>query len=310
METYSIFDLSLIYAMIRYSTPILYAALAAVITQQANILNIGIEGIMLSGAFVAVCISFFTQSWILAILAAVIFGVILSLLMGVIHIKFEANIFAVGTAINLLALAVTKFGIQQFLGTSGSFYDPKIVTIPRFYWQVLEKHKVLNVLFNNYSLMEVLGIVLVFVMSFVLYKTVWGLRVRSIGRFELAAQTAGIPVNRMKYEVMIISGILGGLAGAHLSIGYSQLFAENMTNGRGFMGVAAMFFGGGNPVFVWIGSLLFGFTDSVGSRLQSYGWSSQFVLMLPYIITIIVLVISLWRQAEREKKKKSSLYSS
>jgi len=106
---------------------------------------------------------------------------------------------------------------------------------------------------------------------------------------------------------MVISGILGGMAGAHLSIGYSQMFTENMTNGRGFMGVAAMFFGSANPMLAWIGCLLFGLTDSIGGRLQAYGWPSQFVLMMPYIITIFVLTVSLWRKSVREAKIKSSL---
>ena len=166
---------------------------------------------------------------------------------------------------------------------------------------------VLNQVFNNWNLMEILGIFSVFGMYFLLYRTVWGLRLRSVGRFPLAAETAGINVNRMKYSVMVISGVFGGLAGAHLSIGYSQMFIENMTNGRGFMGVAAMFFGGANPVFAWIGSLLFGFVDSVGGRLQAYGWPSQFVLMLPYIITVAVLAFSMWRQRSKDAAEKSPL---
>ena len=149
---------------------------------------------------------------------------------------------------------------------------------------------------------------MVLVLTFLLYRTVWGLRLRSVGHSPMAAETAGINVKKMKYQIMIISGILGGMAGAHLSIGYSKMFIENMTNGRGFMGVAAMFFGGANPVFAWIGSLLFGFIDSIGGRLQAYGWPSQFVLMQPYIITVLVLAISLWRKAKREEKAKSSLF--
>ena len=307
MELSSIFDLSLIYATIRAATPILYAALAAVITQQANIINVGTEGIMLTGAFVAVCVSFYTGSWIIALLASMVAGVAMAMIMAFAHIKYKADICAIGTAVNLLALAITKFGLKQFLGTSGSFYDPNITPIPKINIPALEKNEVLNTLFNNYSLMEILGIVMVFVISFFLYRTVWGLRLRSVGRFEMAAQTAGINVNKMKYQVMIISGLLGGIAGAHLSIGYSQMFAENMTNGRGFMGVAAMFFGSANPVLAWVGCLLFGFTDSVGARLQSYGLPSQFVLMLPYIITIAVLAVSLWRKAVKDRKIKSSL---
>ncbi|OLS02663.1 ABC transporter permease [Tissierella creatinophila] len=303
----SIFDYTLIYATIRAATPILFAALAAAITEQGDITNIGTEGIMLTSAFAAVLVSYTTGSWILALIVSMIAGVLMALIMAVAHIKYKADITAIGIAINMLALAITKFGIKQFLGTTGSFTDPKIVGIPKINIPFLEGNKYLNGIFNNWSLMEIFGIVMVLLLTFLLYRTVWGLRLRSVGRFPMAAETAGINVNRMKYQVMIISGVLGGLAGAHLSIGYSQMFIENMTNGRGFMGVAAMFFGGANPALAWVGSLLFGFVDSIGGRLQAYGWPSQFVLMLPYIITISVLAFSMWRKKRREEKAKSSL---
>ncbi|WP_312908337.1 ABC transporter permease [Tissierella praeacuta] len=307
MNLHSIFDYTLIYATIRASTPILFAALAAVITEQGDITNIGTEGIMLTASFVAVLVSYSTGSWVLALLIAMIAGILTALIMAVAHIKYKADITAIGTAINIFALAITKFGIKQFLGTTGSFTSPEIIGIPRVNIPILQGNKYLDGIFNNWSLMEIVGIIMVLVLSFLLYRTVWGLRLRSVGRFPMAAETAGINVNKMKYQVMIISGILGGMAGAHLSIGYSQMFIENMTNGRGFMGVAAMFFGGANPIFAWIGSLLFGFVDSIGGRLQAYGWPSQFVLMLPYIITVAVLAISLWRKARKEQKRKSSL---
>ncbi|WP_312667876.1 ABC transporter permease [Tissierella praeacuta] len=307
MNFHSIFDYTLIYATIRASTPILFAALAAVITEQGDITNIGTEGIMLTASFVAVLVSYSTGSWVLALLIAMIAGILTALIMAVAHIKYKADITAIGTAINIFALAITKFGIKQFLGTTGSFTSPEIIGIPRVNIPILQGNKYLDGIFNNWSLMEIVGIIMVLVLSFLLYRTVWGLRLRSVGRFPMAAETAGINVNKMKYQVMIISGILGGMAGAHLSIGYSQMFIENMTNGRGFMGVAAMFFGGANPIFAWIGSLLFGFVDSIGGRLQAYGWPSQFVLMLPYIITVAVLAISLWRKARKEEKRKSSL---
>lgn len=310
MELSNILDYTLIYATIRASSPILFAALAAVITQQGDITNIGTEGIMLSSAFMGVLVSVTTGSWLFAIFIAMLMGVIMAMIMAVAHIKYGADITAIGIGVNILALAITKFGIKVFLGTSGSYTSPQIVAIPRINLPFIESNKVLNGIFNHWSLLEIVGILLVFGMYILLYKTVWGLRLRSVGRYPMAAETAGINVKRMKYEVMAISGILGGLGGVHLSIGYSQMFIENMTNGRGFMGVAAMFFGGANPLRAWVGSLLFGFADSLGGRLQAYGWPSQFVLMLPYMITIIILTASLWRKYIREMKQKSSLKSS
>jgi len=302
-----IFDYTLIHATIRSSTPILLAALSAVITQQANILNVGVEGIMLFGAFTAVCVSFFTGSWILALLAAMIVGVLVSTIIGFAHLKYKADVFAVGTVINMLAIALTRFLLNTILKSSGSFYSAEIVPIPTINIKFFENIPLLDSLFNKYSLFEILGIVIVFILWYALYKTVWGLRIRSVGLNPMAAETAGLNVFKAKFQVIIISGMLGGIAGAHLSLGYSKLFAENMTNGRGFMGVAAMFFGGANPVFAWVGSLIFGFVDSIGARLQAYGLPSQFILMIPYIATIAILTISLASCIRKEKKQKSSL---
>jgi len=302
-----IFGLPLIYATIRASTPILFAAMAALITQQANIINIGTEGIMLTSAFIAVLVSYLTGSWVLAIIAAVIAGVLMALIMAVAHLRFGADITAIGIAINLLALAITRFMLREFLGVAGTFTSPNIVGIPRINLPFITPGSAFDQVFNNWSVMEVLGIILVFVLWFILFRSVWGLRLRAVGRFPTAAESAGIHCNAMKYQVMVISGVLGGLAGAHLGIGLVQLFVENMTNGRGFMGVAAMFFGGANPIFAWLGTLLFGFTDSVGARLQALGMPSQFVLMLPYLFTIVVLTVSLWRKYARNTKALSSL---
>lgn len=305
----NIFDHTLIYATIRSSIPLVFAALAAVITQQADILNIGVEGIMLMGAFAAVTTSFLTGSWLVALIVAMLVGLLFAIIMGIAHLKYKADIFVIGTAINMLALALTRFLLSSILKTSGSFYSDKIVGFPKIHFDILEKNKYLNDILNNYSLLEIIGIIMVFIMSYVLYRTVWGLRLRSVGLFPMAAETAGINVFRMKFQAILCSGLLGGMAGAHLSLGYSKLFAENMTNGRGFMGVAAMFFGAANPVLSAIGCFIFGLSDSIGARLQSYGFSSQFVLMIPYLFTVAVLAVSMFRHIKKEQKAKSSLSS-
>ena len=302
-----ILDITLIYATIRSATPILFAALCATITQQADILNIGTEGIMLTSAFVAVLTSFMTGSWLFAIVCAILSGIVIAMIMAVANIKYNAHICAVGIAVNMFALAITKFGLKQFLGTSGTFNSPEIVPIPKIHIAAFDNIPFLNKVFNNWCVTEVFGLVMVAVMWFLLFRTVWGLRVRCVGRLPMAAETAGINVKMMKYQVMIISGVMGGLAGAHLSLGYSQMFADNMTNGRGFMGVAAMNFGAQNPILVWVGTLIFGFMDSLGARLQAYGLPSQFILMLPYVFTIVVLALAMWSKTKKDQKAKSAL---
>ena len=302
-----ILDITLIYATIRSATPILFAALCATITQQADILNIGTEGIMLTSAFVAVLTSFMTGSWLFAIVCAILSGIVIAMIMAVANIKYNAHICAVGIAVNMFALAITKFGLKQFLGTSGTFNSPEIVPIPKIHIAAFDNIPFLNQVLNNWCVTEVFGLVMVAVMWFLLFRTVWGLRVRCVGRLPMAAETAGINVKMMKYQVMIISGVMGGLAGAHLSLGYSQMFADNMTNGRGFMGVAAMNFGAQNPILVWVGTLIFGFMDSLGARLQAYGLPSQFILMLPYVFTIVVLALAMWSKTKKDQKAKSAL---
>lgn len=307
MKLGNIFNASLIYATFRSATPIIYAALCAAITQQADILNIGTEGIMLMGAFMAVAVSYLTGSWVLGVVVAMVSGLVIAMVMAVGNIKFKADICAIGMGINMFALAITKFLLNAWLGQNGTFMDPKIKSIPKVHLPFLDHISILNDIFNNWYITEWFVVVLIVVLWFVFYKTIWGLRLRAVGRMPLAAQTAGINVNAMKYQAIAISGLVGGLAGAHLSLGYSTMFVENMTSSRGFMGVAAMYFGGAHPVFTAIGCLVFGFTDSIGARLQAYGVPSQLVLLMPYVATIVVLAISMATKKSAEKKRKSSL---
>lgn len=307
MEFGNIFNASLIYATFRSATPIIYAALCAAITQQANILNIGTEGIMLTGAFAAVTVSYLTGSWLLGIAVAMGAGLLMAMIMAVGHIKYQSEICAIGMGINMFALAITKFLLNSVLGKSGTFSEPEIIPIPRVHIAALEGIPFLNDLFNDWCITEWLVPVMIIVIWFVFYKTIWGLRLRAVGQFPMAAQTAGINVNAMKYQAMAISGLIGGLAGAHLSLGYSKLFTENMTNSRGFMGVAAMYFGGAHPVYTALGCLVFGLADSIGARIQAYGVPSQIVLLMPYVVTVVVLAISMASKIASDRKKKSSL---
>lgn len=307
MKFDQIFSVSLIYASFRSATPIIYAALCAALTQQADILNVGTEGIMLVGAFTAVAVSYFSGSWLLGILVAMLAGVIISSIMAVGHIKYKAEICAIGMGINLFALAITKLMLNIIFKTSGTFTDPEVKAIPKVHMAFLDNNSILNSIFNDWSVTEWFVIVLIIVLTYILYKTRWGLRVRAVGKFPMAAQTAGINVNAMKYQAILISGLIGGLAGAHLSLGYSTMFTENMTSNRGFMGVAAMFFGGAHPALTALGCLVFGISDSIGARLQAYGVPSQFVLLMPYVVTIVVLTISMISKKIASDRKKSSL---
>lgn len=307
MNLERIFTLSLFYATVRSATPIIYAALCASITQQADILNIGTEGIMLVGAFAAVAVSYLTGSWLLAVGVAMLAGLLMGLIIAVGHIRYKADNCALGIGVNLFALAITKFMLNSVLGKSGTFTDPNLAGIPKATFGFLAGNEFLNTVFNNWSVTEWFVLILILLISFLFYKTPWGLRLRAVGQLPGAAQTAGIDVNAMKYQAIIIAGLIGGLAGAHLSLGYSRMFTENMTNGRGFMGVAAMYFGGADPVRTTVGCLVFGLADSIGGRLQPFGVPSQVILFMPYVVTIVVLWISMAVKNAQEKRRKSAL---
>ena len=302
-----IFTPSLIYATYRSATPLIYAALCAAITQQADILNIGTEGIMLIGAFTGAAVSFLTGGWVFGVLTAMAVGVILGLIIAVGHIKYQADNCAIGIGINLFALAITKFMLNNVLGMSGTFSPPGLSGIPRVNIPAFKNSEFLNAVFNNWCITEWFAIILVLLVAFLFYRTAWGLRLRAVGCMPAAAQTAGVNVNAMKYQAIVLAALIGGLAGTHLSLGYATMFTENMTNGRGFMGVAAMYFGGANPLITAIGCLLFGFADSIGSRLQGLGVPSQLILLMPYVVTVTVLTVTLAIKKMREIRQKSSL---
>jgi simple sugar transport system permease protein len=299
-----VFSPSLLYASLRASTPIMYAGLCAAMTQQAGILNLGTEGIMLMGAFLAVAFGYLTGSWLWGVVAAMAGGMFIAGWLALANLRYRAFMPAVCTGMNLFVLAFTRFLLESLFKVQGTFISPRIPSIPRIKFNTIP---VLSEYFNNWCLTEWLVLLIVPLAWFVIFKTTWGLRVRSVGKMELAAQTAGINVEAYKYQAILASGLLGGLAGAHLSLGYSNMFVQGMTNNRGFMGVAAMWFGGAHPVYTALGAYIFGFFDSTGSRLQPYGFPSQFVLAIPYFITVVILAIVMALQLRREKRQKSSL---
>ena len=308
METFSkIFTPSLVYATFRTSTVIIYAGLCAAVTMQAGILNIGTEGIMLMGAFVAAVVSIWTENWMLGILAAMISGVGIAMILAVGNIRYNASMPAIGTGMNMLIVALTRFLLQIFFDTSGSLTSDRLSEIPTVHIPFLDNNELLNTLFNNWCLTEWFVILLVILLWYFFYKTPYGLRLRAVGKNGVAAQSAGIKPDRVKYLAMAFGGAIGGLAGAHLSLGYTSMFIQNMTNNRGFIGVAAMWFGDGNPITTALGCLIFGFSDSVGARLQAYGVPSQLVLALPYMMVFIVLTILMAVKTSKERKKKSAL---
>lgn len=281
---------TLLTTTLRMLPPILLAGLGGMLSSRVGLLNMGLEGMMLIGSFVAVVASYFSGSAYIGLLAAMAVSGIIGLLFAVFNIKFKANNIVVSVAINMLALGITKYLLRVFFGVSGAFSSPQIVGLPTIHIEVLEGIPLLRA-FNDQSIMVYIAFMAVAIIYFVMYHTPAGLRMRATGPHAMAVTTAGVNVTRMRYTVLAISGCLCGLGGAHLSLGQLTMFTDNITNGRGFIAMAAAVFGNNTPVGTMLGAGLFSLTDAATMNAQMLGFPSQLVQMIPYMITIITLIL-------------------
>lgn len=282
MEAAIIF--SLFFATLRSATPLIFAALGGLFSERSGVINIALEGLMLCGAFTAAVFTLQTESPYLGFLAGLVAGAILAAIYAVACIKFEADQVVVGMAINFLMI-----GLPALI--SGVIYDSTGSTP-----QIPIEQK-MPMLTNNLSSGTILALVLVPVVWYVVYKTPFGLRLRSVGENPAAADAAGVNVIRLRYVAVIISGILAAAGGAYLSTGQSSLFTKQMTAGRGFIALAALILAKWKPVPVLLACLFFGFTEAAVVQIQGASWAKingedipvQFIDMIPYVLTIIVL---------------------
>lgn len=272
------------------ATPIALAALCGVISERSAVINIGIEGIMLMAAQAAVLSATLTKNLYVGLFVAIFIGGLVAALHAFLVIRFKVDQVVSGVAINIFGTGVTSFISSRFMQKAGDLLNNSgtfpIISIPG-----LSKIPVLGpVLFEN-NLVIYLAIILVVVMHIVLFYTPWGLRTRAVGEHPKAADTLGVNVYFMRYVNVIAGGMIAGLGGAYFTIGSVGRFDEIMTAGKGFIGLAAMIFGKWNPIGAYTSSLIFGFADSLQVKLQilRVPIPSEFLLMAPYIVTMIVL---------------------
>jgi len=274
-------------AMLRYATPLALASLGGLFSERSGVVNIGLEGMMLVGAFFAVWGSDVTGSWALAILIAIGAGALMGLLHAVFSVSLRSDQIVGGTAINFLALGITSYLFFKLYGSQGTPSD--LSTIPDVHLSFLG-HGFIGDVFGQLNLMIWIAIVIVFLTWIVVFKTPVGLRIRACGEHPRAADTVGIDVYAVRYAAVIVSGILAGAGGAYLSIGLGSAFTENMTAGRGFIALAALIFGGWRPFGAAAACLLFGFSSALGVNLQAYSTSiSTLFTALPYLLTLVAV---------------------
>ncbi len=269
---------------VRQSTPLVLGALCGLLGERAGVINIGIEGQMLLAAFIGFLANVWTGNLLLAVLAGVLAGALLGLLLAFMSVTLKVDQIIGGTVINILALGLTGYFYQVGLSTKG-----KLQPIPL--GPLADLPLIGPVLFDNPPITYT-AIVLVFVVHYVLFHTKWGLRTRAVGEHPRAADTLGVNVYLVRYLNVILGGAIAGLAGVFLSLEAVGSFERAMTNGRGFVALAVMIFGKWTPLGSWGAALLFGFATAMQTQLQFGGRVNiphQFIGMLPYLLTIVVL---------------------
>ncbi|HXH70311.1 MAG TPA: ABC transporter permease [Pyrinomonadaceae bacterium] len=276
-----IFTFALIFATVRFATPLIFAALGGMFSERSGVINIALEGLMLAGAFTASVVTYELGNPFLGLLCGVLAGAVLAFVYAVACIKFEADQVVSGMGINFLMIGLPALISGAVYDSSGSTPQiPKEQFLPEFF---------------NIPFASILAFALVPICWYVLYKTPFGLRLRATGENPAAADAAGVNVTRLRYSAVIISGILAAAGGAYLSIGQSSLFTRNMTAGRGFIALAALIFAKWKPIPTLFTCLFFGFMEALTIPLANYKLASgenipvQFVQIIPYVITIIVL---------------------
>jgi general nucleoside transport system permease protein len=285
----TVFTASLIASMFVFSTPLVFAGIGGVFSERSGVVNIGLEGMMLMGAFFGVYGADKGGSWVVGLLVAMLAGGLMALVHAIFAIHLRADQIVGGTAVNFLALGITGYFFFQLY--HGQDVPVGISTIPDVKIPFLENTKFLGPAIGDLNLMVWLSFLLVLVSWFVIFKTPIGLRIRACGEHPRAADTVGINVYAVRYGSVILSGILAALGGAYLSIGFGGgTFNDNMTAGRGFIALAAMIFGNWRPLGTFYAALLFGFSTALAYRLPVYSSTAATLFQaLPYVLTLIAV---------------------
>ena len=283
---------ALLAAALRFATPLLFASLGGLFSERSGVVNIGLEGMMLTGAFFAIYGADVTDHWTLGLAIGIAAGGVFGLLHAFFSITLRADQIVGGTAINLIALGLTTYLFIRIYGNEGT--PTGISSIPSVSLGFLDDIPVvgnfLDDVFGDLNVMIWAGFALVVIVWIVVFKTPIGLRIRSVGEHPRAADTVGINVYAIRYGAVTLSGMLAAAGGAYLSLGFVETFDQNMTAGRGFIALAALIFGSWRPFGAAAACLLFGFSSALAQSLQTYSTSVSVLFeAMPYVLTLVAV---------------------
>jgi simple sugar transport system permease protein len=302
-----IFSAAFLASILRVTTPILLPSLGALISDRAGVINIGLEGMMLGAAFTGVIVSAYAQNWFgpqtgqvigpwLGMVMGVSVAVMMALLLGFFHLKLRGDLILSGIALNILGSAATVAIMFELTGDKGNTstlasLQMPFVQLPEFIQSIPLIGPFIFGVFDNQNIMTWIAFLSIGFVWFLLYRTPFGMHLRAVGENPSAAESVGIRVQQTRYYALILSGVFAGMGGIHMSMGYLSLFQRDMTAGRGFIALATPLLGGNNPLGTGIAAVVFGFFDALAIRIGSLQIPSMLPQMVPYIATVMALVI-------------------
>ena len=286
-----IFSALFVASILRISTPLILPALGGLISELAGAINIALEGIMLTSAFTGVVVSAYSHNIWLGVLGGIVSGIMLAAILGYFHLFLGTNIILAGMALNIMATGGTIFLLYVLTGDKGTSSTLASGMVPVVQIPIIKDIPFFGTVLSGHNIFTYAAFILTFLVSVLLYRTRLGVHIRAVGENPLAAASLGIRVRRIKMVAILMSGFLASLGGLNLSMAYLSWFQRDMTAGRGFIALAAVYLGGRKPWGTLIAAIVFGAAYALSNQLGSLKIPSQWVQMIPYVVTIIALVV-------------------
>ncbi len=323
-----LFTTDFAFAILRVTTPILFAALGGLMARRAGILNLALEGTMLTSALVGVVVSAYFKMNILGgllpsdeayaataayannvgalfgFLAGTLSGVLMGLFLAYMGVQLKANIYLAGLAMNTLAAGGTVFALYLVAGEKGVSTSLNSSSMPVIDIPIIKDIPIIGDIFSGQNFMVYFSLICVVLVYFIMMKTPMGLRIRAVGENPHAAESVGVDVKKVQFQAMALSGMFCGFGGISLSMSYVNLFSANMTAGKGFIGMSAMNLGNATPMGTTIAAFLFGMFDAMSNILQSLSIPNQVIVSIPYVATLVGLVVFSIQTNNKVKKLK------